>query len=36
MNAMQRNNAKRALIAVELPQPEPGEGELLIRVLAAG
>ena len=38
MKAMQRNNAKQgpALVAVELPQPEPGEGELLIRVHAAG
>ena len=38
MKAMQVNNAKQgpALIAVELPQPEPGEGELLIRVHAAG
>jgi NADPH:quinone reductase-like Zn-dependent oxidoreductase len=36
MKAMQLNNEKRALIAVELPRPEPGEGELLIRVHAAG
>jgi NADPH:quinone reductase-like Zn-dependent oxidoreductase len=38
MKAMQLNNAKQGptLIAVELPQPEPGEGELLIRVHAAG
>jgi NADPH:quinone reductase-like Zn-dependent oxidoreductase len=36
MKAMQLNNAKRALIVVELPQPEPGEGEVLIRVHAAG
>jgi NADPH:quinone reductase-like Zn-dependent oxidoreductase len=34
MKAMQLNNAK--LIAVELPRPEPGGGELLIRVHAAG
>ena len=38
MKVMQRNNARSgpALIAAELPRPEPGEGELLIRVLAAG
>jgi NADPH:quinone reductase-like Zn-dependent oxidoreductase len=36
MKAMQLNNAKRALIAVEVPRPEPGEGELLIRIFAAG
>jgi NADPH:quinone reductase-like Zn-dependent oxidoreductase len=36
MKAMQLNYAKRTLIAVELPRPEPGEGELLIRVRAAG
>jgi NADPH:quinone reductase-like Zn-dependent oxidoreductase len=36
MKAIQLNNAERALIAVELPQPEPREGELLIRVHAAG
>jgi NADPH:quinone reductase-like Zn-dependent oxidoreductase len=38
MKAMQVNNSKQgpALIAAELPQPEPGDGELLIRVHAAG
>ena len=38
MKAMQVNHADRgpALIATELPQPEPGEGELLIRVRAVG
>ena len=38
MKAMQLNQADRgpALIEAELPQPEPGEGELLIRVRAAG
>jgi NADPH:quinone reductase-like Zn-dependent oxidoreductase len=29
-------NGEPALIAAELPRPEPGEGELLIRVCAAG
>ena len=35
---MQVNNSTQgpALIAAELPQPQPGEGELLIRVRAAG
>jgi NADPH:quinone reductase-like Zn-dependent oxidoreductase len=38
MKAMQVNNSKQgpALIATELPQPRPGEGELLISVRAAG
>jgi NADPH:quinone reductase-like Zn-dependent oxidoreductase len=38
MKAMQINRADRGpvLIATELPQPEPGEGELLIRVCAVG
>ena len=37
MKAMQLNHAKGpVLIATELPQPEPGEGELLIRVRAVG
>ena len=38
MKAMQVNNSTQgpALIATELPQPRPGEGELLIRVRAAG
>lgn len=38
MKAMQVNNSTQgpALIAAELPQPQPGEGELLIRVRAAG
>jgi NADPH:quinone reductase-like Zn-dependent oxidoreductase len=38
MKAMQLNHADQGpvLIATELPQPEPGEGELLIRVRAVG
>jgi NADPH:quinone reductase-like Zn-dependent oxidoreductase len=38
MKAMQVNNSTQgpALIASELPQPEPAEGELLVRVCAAG
>jgi NADPH:quinone reductase-like Zn-dependent oxidoreductase len=38
MKAMQVNHADRGplLIATELSQPEPGEGELLIRVRAVG
>lgn len=38
MKAMQINHAGRGplLIANELPQPKPGEGELLIRVRAVG
>ena len=38
MKAMQVNQTDRGpvLIATELPQPEPGEGELLIRVRAVG
>jgi NADPH:quinone reductase-like Zn-dependent oxidoreductase len=38
MKAMQLNHADQepVLIATELPQPLPGEGELLIRVHAAG
>jgi NADPH:quinone reductase-like Zn-dependent oxidoreductase len=38
MKALQLNNADQepVLIATELPQPEPGEGELLIRVRAVG
>ena len=38
MKAMQLNNAGQGpvLIAIDLPQPEPGEGELLIRVRAVG
>jgi NADPH:quinone reductase-like Zn-dependent oxidoreductase len=38
MKAMQVNNSTEgpALIATELPQPRPGEGELLISVCAAG
>jgi NADPH:quinone reductase-like Zn-dependent oxidoreductase len=38
MKAMQLNQAHRGpvLIAAELPQPVPGEGELLIRVRAVG
>jgi len=38
MKAMQLNHAdqKPVLIATELPQPAPGEGELLIRVHAVG
>ncbi len=38
MKAMQVNNSTPgpALIASELPPPQPGEGELLIRVRAAG
>jgi NADPH:quinone reductase-like Zn-dependent oxidoreductase len=38
MKAMQLNNSKQgpALTAVELPQPQPGEGDLLVRVHAAG
>jgi NADPH:quinone reductase-like Zn-dependent oxidoreductase len=38
MKAMQVNNSKHdpALIEAELPQPRPGEGELLISVRAAG
>jgi NADPH:quinone reductase-like Zn-dependent oxidoreductase len=38
MKAMQVNNSTQgpALIAIELPQPRPGEGELLISVRAAG
>src|SRR6185369_16786772 len=38
MKAMRVNDAQRGimLIAAALPQPEPGEGELLIRVRAAG
>jgi NADPH:quinone reductase-like Zn-dependent oxidoreductase len=38
MKAMQVNNAKQepALIEAEIPQPLPGDGELLIRVHAAG
>jgi NADPH:quinone reductase-like Zn-dependent oxidoreductase len=38
MKAMQLNHAQQGpvLIATELPQPEPGEGELLIRVRAVG
>jgi NADPH:quinone reductase-like Zn-dependent oxidoreductase len=38
MKAMQLNHAdqKPVLIATELPQPAPGEGELLIRVHAGG
>jgi NADPH:quinone reductase-like Zn-dependent oxidoreductase len=38
MKAMQVNDANRGpvLIATELPQPEAGEGELLIRVRAVG
>jgi D-arabinose 1-dehydrogenase-like Zn-dependent alcohol dehydrogenase len=38
MKAMQLNHAGQVpvLIATELPQPKPGEGELLIRVRAVG
>ncbi len=38
MKAMQLNHAGQGpvLIAIDLPQPEPGEGELLIRVRAVG
>jgi NADPH:quinone reductase-like Zn-dependent oxidoreductase len=38
MKAMQVNNSKQGavLVASELPQPRPGEGELLISVRAAG
>ena len=38
MKAMEVNRADQGpvLIAIELPQPEPGEGELLIRVRAVG
>lgn len=38
MKAMQVNNSNQgpALIVTELPQPRPGEGELLINVRAAG
>ena len=38
MKAMQLNHAGQepVLIATELPKPEPGEGELLIRVRAVG
>jgi NADPH:quinone reductase-like Zn-dependent oxidoreductase len=38
MKAMQVNNSPQgpALVSNELPQPRPGEGELLIRVRAAG
>jgi NADPH:quinone reductase-like Zn-dependent oxidoreductase len=38
MKAMQLNNSNQGpvLIATELPQPQPGEGELLIRVRAVG
>lgn len=38
MKAMQVNNSAQgpALVSSELPQPRPGEGELLIRVRAAG
>src|ERR1700677_3913333 len=38
MKAMQLNHADQGpvLVATELPQPEPGEGELLIRVRAVG
>jgi NADPH:quinone reductase-like Zn-dependent oxidoreductase len=38
MKAMQVNNATQGpvLIAAEVPQPQPGEGELLIRVRAVG
>ncbi len=38
MKAMQENRSKQgsALIAAELSQPQPGKGELLIRVRAAG
>jgi NADPH:quinone reductase-like Zn-dependent oxidoreductase len=38
MKAMQVNHSTQGpvLIATELPQPEPGEGELLIRVRAVG
>jgi NADPH:quinone reductase-like Zn-dependent oxidoreductase len=38
MKAMQVNSSTQgpSLIAAELPQPQPGEGELLIRVYAAG
>src|SRR5262245_3742934 len=38
MKAMRVNNAQQGpiLVAASLPQPEPGDGELLIRVLATG
>lgn len=38
MRAMQVNNSGQgpALIEIDLPQPEPGEGELLISVRAVG
>jgi len=38
MKAMRMNNAQEGLmlIAAELPQPQPGEGQLLIRVRATG
>jgi len=37
MHAMQVNSGREAvLLGAELPRPEPGEGELLVRVRAAG